>query len=62
MYQVHPGRGIARHHFDRVVGHLTQALHAAGVQPALTAEIVARLLCRVRRRPHRDEHRRPSLG
>ncbi|MFE7743893.1 group 1 truncated hemoglobin [Nocardia sp. NPDC057455] len=41
MKQVHQGRGITRHHFDRVAEHLTQALHAAGTQPALTAEIIA---------------------
>ncbi|WP_040871692.1 group I truncated hemoglobin [Nocardia exalbida] len=41
MKQVHQGRGITRHHFDRVAEHLTQSLQAAGTPPAITAEIIA---------------------
>ncbi|MEU2040374.1 group I truncated hemoglobin [Nocardia niwae] len=41
MKRVHQGRGITRHHFDCVAGHLAQALHAAGTPRALTAEIIA---------------------
>ncbi|MET7772728.1 group 1 truncated hemoglobin [Nocardia sp. NPDC005366] len=41
MRQVHQGRGITRHHFDLVAGHLSGALSAAGVTPDLAARIIA---------------------
>ncbi|MCP2293347.1 group I truncated hemoglobin [Nocardia amikacinitolerans] len=41
MKQVHQGRGITRHHFALVAGHLTDALTAAGVPPDLVAQILA---------------------
>ncbi|MGV9610976.1 group I truncated hemoglobin [Nocardia xishanensis] len=41
MKQVHQGRGITRHHFGLVAGHLTDAMTAAGVSPELVAQIIA---------------------
>lgn len=40
MRQVHQGRGITMHHFNLVAGHLTDALHAAGVPEALVGQII----------------------
>ncbi|MBC7304342.1 MAG: group 1 truncated hemoglobin [Nocardia sp.] len=40
MRQVHRGRGITRFHFDRVAGHLADALCAAGVPDPLLAQIL----------------------
>lgn len=40
MKQVHQGRGITRHHFDLVAGHLTDSLTAAGVDEATVGEII----------------------
>ncbi|WP_338743598.1 group 1 truncated hemoglobin [Actinomadura luteofluorescens] len=41
MKDVHLGLGIERFHFDRVAGHLTASLAAAGVPEAAIAEIAA---------------------
>lgn len=41
MKQVHRGRGIGRHHFELVAGHLVDALNAAGVPADLVARIIA---------------------
>ncbi|MFD0533736.1 hypothetical protein ACFQY7_08000 [Actinomadura luteofluorescens] len=41
MKDVHLGPGIERFHFDRVAGHLTASLAAAGVPEATIAEIAA---------------------
>jgi len=41
MKQAHEGRGITRHHFDLVSGHLRDSLCAAGVPDATIAEILA---------------------
>lgn len=40
MKQVHQGRGIMMSHFALVAGHLTDALHAAGVPPTTVDEII----------------------
>ena len=40
MRQVHQGRGITMHHFNRVAGHLQDSLSAAGVPEATIAEIL----------------------
>lgn len=40
MKQVHQGRGITMHHFSLVAGHLTDALHAAGVPAATVSDII----------------------
>ena len=41
MKRVHMGRGITRHHFNLVAGHLQDSLTAAGVPPETRAEILA---------------------
>jgi hemoglobin len=41
MRQVHQGRGIARHHFNLVAGHLADSLSAAGVPDGLVDQIIA---------------------
>ena len=41
MRQVHQGRGITMHHFNLVATHLSSALEAAGVPPAIVAQIIA---------------------
>lgn len=38
--QVHRGRGIALHHFERVADHLTAALTAAGVSSNLITQVI----------------------
>ncbi|AFM20535.1 truncated hemoglobin (plasmid) [Mycolicibacterium chubuense NBB4] len=40
MKQVHQGRGITTHHFDRVGAHLGESLRAAGVSDELVAQIL----------------------
>jgi hemoglobin len=40
MKQVHQGRGITRHHFNLVAGHLKDSLLAAGLPTDTTAEIL----------------------
>jgi hemoglobin len=40
MRQVHQGRGITIHHFNRVAGHLQDSLRAAGVPEDTIAEIL----------------------
>jgi hemoglobin len=40
MKQAHRGRGITRHHFNLVAGHLEDSLCAAGVPSATVAEIL----------------------
>ncbi|HEX5255731.1 MAG TPA: group 1 truncated hemoglobin [Mycobacterium sp.] len=40
MKQVHQGRGITMHHFSLVVGHLADALSAAGVPSETVTEIL----------------------
>jgi hemoglobin len=40
MRQVHQGRGITRHHFELVAGHLTDALVAAGVPDPVVGQII----------------------
>jgi hemoglobin len=41
MRQVHQGRGITMHHFNLVATHLSSTLEAAGVPPAIIAQIIA---------------------
>jgi hemoglobin len=41
MKQVHQGRGITMDHFNRLAGHLTDSLCAAGVPETTIAEILA---------------------
>jgi hemoglobin len=41
MKQVHQGRGITMHHFNRVAGHLQDSLAAAGVPEQTIAEILS---------------------
>jgi hemoglobin len=40
MKHVHKGRGITRHHFNLVAGHLEDSLTAAGVPEATISEIL----------------------
>jgi hemoglobin len=40
MRDVHQGRGIAQEHFDRVAGHLTDALSGAGVPAPIVGQII----------------------
>ena len=40
MRAAHAGRGISRLDFDKVAGHLTRALTAAGVPDELVAQII----------------------
>jgi hemoglobin len=40
MRQVHQGRGITRHHFNLVAGHLSDTLTAAGVPEPLVTQIL----------------------
>ena len=40
MRQVHRGRGITRHHFNLVAGHLTDSLVTAGVPDDIVGEII----------------------
>ena len=40
MRQVHQGRGITMYHFNRVAGHLSDALAAAGVASETVTEII----------------------
>jgi hemoglobin len=40
MPEVHQGRGIAQEHFDRVAGHLTDALSGAGVPAPIVDQII----------------------
>jgi hemoglobin len=41
MRQAHVGRGIRQEHFERVAGHLTDSLRAAGVPEATITEIIS---------------------
>jgi hemoglobin len=41
MKQAHRGRGITQDHFDRVAGHLSDALLVAGVPGHLADQIIA---------------------
>jgi len=41
MKQVHRGRGITMYHFNRVAGHLADALAAAGVPGETATEILS---------------------
>ncbi len=41
MRQVHKGRGITKHHFNLVAGHLAASLEAAGVPAATSGQILA---------------------
>lgn len=40
MRDVHQGLGIAQEHFDRVAGHLTDALSGAGVPAPIVDQII----------------------
>lgn len=40
LREVHRGRGISQGHFDRVAGHLTAALSAAGVPDDITSQVI----------------------